>query len=219
MGLTPITQVGTPTCCRCRLCVLTPMTLSKWTIKRSAGVLLSMPLISNGYIAHKLPQLFVRLEQLAHKLTVHVSMQGMSSAGQKRSPPNELERQVSTDQAADESVCFAASCYWPCAESMVKLKTNSQPCLQDSPFQGEEVKRQKATQSASIVTYRLLCPGSRTGSIIGKVIGQVSFHCLTYMLMTWQHTDRVARSYASYGMRLAPRSRLRTQHLSAKTEL
>ncbi|KAL0033701.1 hypothetical protein WJX77_001636 [Trebouxia sp. C0004] len=62
----------------------------------------------------------------------HVDDQeGMSSAGQKRSPPNELERQ-------------------------------------DSPFQGEEVKRQKATQSVSIVTYRLLCPGSRTGSIIGK---------------------------------------------------
>ena len=91
--------------------------------------------------------------------------------------------------------------------------------LQDSPFQGEEVKRQKATQSASIVTYRLLCPGSRTGSIIGKVIGLVSLHCLTHMLMTWQHTDRVARSYASYGVRLAPRSRLRIQHLSAKTEL
>lgn len=58
-------------------------------------------------------------------------LQDMSSAGQKRSPPSELERQ-------------------------------------DSPFHGEEAKRQKASEATNIVTYRLLCPGSRTGSIIGK---------------------------------------------------
>ena len=134
MGLTPTTQVRTLTCCRCRLCVWTLKNM--WTIKRSAGVVLSMPLTSNAWIAHKLPQLSVRLKQLARKLTVHVSMQGMSSAGQKRSPPNELERQVSTDQAAVEYAWFAAFCYWPCAESMVKLKTNSQPWLAGLPFPG-----------------------------------------------------------------------------------
>lgn len=63
-------------------------------------------------------------------------MQGMSSAGQKRSPPNELERQVSTDQTGVEYVYFVAFCYWPCAESMVKLKLNSQPWLAGLPFPG-----------------------------------------------------------------------------------
>ncbi|KAL3150961.1 hypothetical protein ABBQ32_000704 [Trebouxia sp. C0010 RCD-2024] len=55
----------------------------------------------------------------------------MSSAGQKRSPPGELERE-------------------------------------DNPFQGEEAKRQKPSQSPNVVSFRLLCPGARTGSIIGK---------------------------------------------------
>ncbi len=159
------------------------------------------------------------LKQLARKLTLHVSMQGMSSAGQKRSPPNELERQVSADRAAAEYVYFAAFCHCHVLKVWSSSKLTANLGLQDSPFQGEEVKRQKATQSANIVTYRLLCPASRTGSIIGKVIGLVSLHCLTHMLMAWRDTDRVARSYASYGMRLAPRSRLRIQHLSAKIEL
>ncbi len=60
----------------------------------------------------------------------------MSSAGQKRSPPNELERQVSADKAAAEYVYFAAFCHWPCAESVVKLKTNSQPWLAGLAFPG-----------------------------------------------------------------------------------
>jgi len=78
----------------------------------------------------------VPLKQLARKLTLHVSLQGMSSAGQKRSPPNELERQVSADKAAAEYVYFAAFCHWPCAESVVKLKTNSQPWLAGLAFPG-----------------------------------------------------------------------------------
>ena len=163
----------------------------------------------------------MRLKQLAHKLTVHVSLQGMSSAGQKRSPPNELERQVSTDQAADEHIRFAASCSWPCAESIVKLKTDSQPWLAGLPFPG------RGGQAAESNT---VCQHSHIQIALSWITDwehywQGNWSCeyslpdFALMLTSWQHTDRVARSYASCGMRLAPRSRLRIQHRSVKTEL
>ena len=98
----------------------------------------------------------------------------MSSAGQKRSPPGELEREVNTPVNARVNTSVAASItHQPYACTCLLLLMVS--ChLQHTPFQGEEAKRQKPSQSPNVVSFRLLCPGARTGSIIGKVLSKLA---------------------------------------------
>ena len=63
---------------------------------------------------------------------------------------------------------FQSSPAYGCKCCLLMVKQS----LQDSPFQGEEAKRQKPSKSPNVVSFRLLCPGARTGSIIGKVVAQ-----------------------------------------------
>lgn len=81
--------------------------------------------------------------------------------------------------------------------------------MQDSPFQGEEAKRQKPSQSPNVVSFRLLCPGARTGSIIGKVVAHLlpPEASADHTCLQEQSLCREVRLFGSSGSRPVPESK------------
>lgn len=93
----------------------------------------------------------------------------MASVGQKREAPSELDGDADhvvrlQTMTRMLHIAFGLSLLLERLQHLI-----STGCLQEAITENGGSKRQKPTPGSDTVVYRLLCPGNRTGSIIGKV--------------------------------------------------